>query len=519
MGEGMTRRRFLRDASAGTAILAAPAALGSCGTGRRGPPTTPEGETPEPSELAEWFEVDGATVRRALGELTSRGADAADVYFQHSRSTSILYQDGIVSRATSRIDRGVGLRSVVGERTGYGYTEEILPESMMTAARTAASIASEGTAGTPPQELRLAEGPSFYETEVPWSEVGIDRRLPIVRRAAELARGGDPAVNRVEVRYADKEELILLVDAEGRVTTDRRPMTRLWVTVTAERDGERQTNSANVSARQGVGYYTEERLAMVARQAVERTMILFEARRPPAGEMPVVLVPGPSGILLHEAIGHGMEADFNRKGISIYSDMIGRQVAEPFVTIVDDATLPGERGALNVDDEGLPGERTVLVDHGRLVSYLHDGISSRHYDVTGTGSGRRQSFRYPPVPRMRCTYMENGPHTRDEIIAAVPRGIMAETFTNGQVRIGAGDYTFYIKNGYLIEEGRITAPIRDCNIIGNGPETLRAMSMCGDDSRLDTGGWTCGKAGQSVPVSLGIPTLLISSLTVGGTDA
>jgi TldD protein len=214
-----------------------------------------------------------------------------------------------------------------------------------------------------------------------------------------------------------------------------------------------------------------------------------------------------------------MEADFNRKGTSIYADMLNRQVAEPFVTIVDDGTLPFERGALNVDDEGCEGQRTVLVEDGRLVSYLHDDISARHYNVAATGSGRRQSFRFPPMPRMRCTYMDDGPHSPEEIIASVRRGVMAETFTNGQVRIGAGDYTFYIKNGWLIEDGRATAPIRDCNIIGNGPETLRNMTMVANDSRLDSGGWTCGKDGQGVPVSLGIPTLLISSLTVGGENA
>jgi TldD protein len=293
----------------------------------------------------------------------------------------------------------------------------------------------------------------------------------------------------------------------------------MFVTVTAERDGERQSNRANIAARRGIDFYTEENLRRVAQQAVDRTMILFEARRPPAGEMPVVLASGASGILLHEAIGHGMEADFNRKEISIYAEMLNRQVAEPFVTIVDDGTLESERGALNVDDEGQPAGRTVLVENGRLVSYMHDGISSRHYGVDVTGSGRRQSFRHPPMPRMRCTYMEPGPHTRDEIIENVQRGILAETFTNGQVQIGAGDYTFYIKNGWLIEDGRLTAPIKDVNIIGTGPETLRRISMVADDAELDTGGWTCGKRGQSVPVSLGIPTVLVSELTVGGENA
>jgi TldD protein len=245
-------------------------------------------------------------------------------------------------------------------------------------------------------------------------------------------------------------------------------------------------------------------------------MILFEARRPPAGEMPVVLAAGASAILLHEAIGHGMEADFNRKGTSIYSTMIDKKVAHETVTIVDSALHPHERGALNIDDEGNATEETVLVDGGVMRSYLHDRISAKHYGVESTGSGRRQSFRHVPMPRMRCTYMHSGPHTKEEIIAAVDRGIVAETFTNGQVQIGAGDFTFFVKNGWLIENGRLTTPIKDVNIIGNGPDALRDITMVGDDLEFDTGGWTCGKSGQGVPVSQGMPTALVSKLTVGG---
>ena len=254
----------------------------------------------------------------------------------------------------------------------------------------------------------------------------------------------------------------------------------------------------------------------MVKQAVDRTMIQFDAVRPPAGEMPVILAAGPSGILLHEAIGHGMEADFNRKGRSIYSDMMGKKVAEPFVTVVDQGTLAGNRGALNYDDEGNACGRTVMVENGILRSYLHDTISARQYDVPVTGSGRRQSYKFQPMPRMTCTFMEDGPHTKDEVIAAVDHGIIAETYTNGQVRIGEGDYTFYVKNGWLIEKGKVTAPIRDVNIIGNGPESLRRITMVANDAYMDTGGWTCGKNGQSVPVSLGMPSVLVSKMTVGG---
>jgi TldD protein len=296
-------------------------------------------------------------------------------------------------------------------------------------------------------------------------------------------------------------------------------MTRLSAQVTATRDGESQSGFSNIAAREEFSWYTDKRIDRMVAEAVDRTSILFEAQRAPAGEMPVILVAGASGILLHEAIGHCLEADFNRKGASIYSDMIGKQVAEPFVTIVDQATVPRERGALNYDDEGNECGRTVMVEDGILRSYLHDSISAKHYRVANTGSGRRESYRFAPMPRMTCTFMEDGPHTRDEIIAAVDTGIIAETYTNGQVQIGAGDYTFYVKNGWLVEKGKITAPIKDVNMIGNGPESLRRITMVANDGHLDTGGWTCGKNGQQVPVSQGMPTVLVSIMTVGGKNA
>jgi TldD protein len=329
----------------------------------------------------------------------------------------------------------------------------------------------------------------------------------------------ESSVEKVTVGWGDSDQRILIATSEGHVFADRRPMSRLWCSLAASRNGEVQTGASNVAGRRGIDWYTDERVETMCREAVDRTMILFEARRPPAGELPVVLDAGASGILLHEAVGHGMEADFNRKGTSIYSTMLGKKVAPDTVTIVDSALHPFERGALNIDDEGNATERTVLVENGIMRSYLHDRISAKHYGVKATGSGRRESFRHIPMPRMRCTYMESGPLDRQEIIESVTLGIIAETFTNGQVQIGAGDFTFYIKNGWLIEDGKVTAPIKDCNIIGNGPEALRDISMVANDMRLDTGGWTCGKDGQSVPVSQGMPTVLVNKLTVGGIDA
>jgi TldD protein len=508
------RRTFLGGVAAGGAVLTMPAFLAGCGIQ---PAKTTAAPTP-PNPFLEWFGVDEPTVARVMAELAANGADRADLYFQHQRSNYLGMEDGIVSRAYSEIRQGVGLRVVVGDQTGYAFSEDLTLPSMLAAARTAAAIASAGQV-VPPQAFNPRKTGDLYTTTVPWADVGVEQKLPLLQRVDRKARAADPAVQKVSVYWADVDERVMIATLDGQLVTDHRPMTRMSVQVTAQRDGETQTGFSNIAARQDFTWYTSERLDAMVKEAVDRTLILFDAVRPPAGEMPVVMAAGGAGILLHEAIGHGMEADFNRKGTSIYSDMIGKQVAEPFVTIVDEATIPGERGALNYDDEGNACGRTVLVENGILRSYLHDSISASQYGVPSTGSGRRESYRFAPMPRMTCTFMEAGPHTKDEIIAAVDRGIIAETYTNGQVQIGAGDYTFYVKNGWLVEGGKITAPIRDVNIIGNGPESLKRITMVANDAKLDTGGWTCGKNGQQVPVSQGIPTVLVSSMTVGGENA
>ena len=509
-----TRRLFLGSSAAGSALLTLPTWL-ACAK----PAPVETAAAPLPNDpFLEWFGVDQALIRRVMSELTARGADHADLYFQHSRTSSLTLQDGIVSEARTSIEQGVGLRVVVGDQVGYAYTEELTLDAMLGAAKTAAAIA-QGAAVAPPQQFNLSQPGGFYQLAVPWADVGVTQKLPLLEKTEGLVKAADPAITQVRIYLHDAEERVVVADLTGRIHLDHRPMTRLWVECTAEKDGETQANSANIASRAGFDWYTEDRLKMVAQQAVDRTMVLFDAKRPPAGELPVVLAAGASGILLHEAIGHGMEADFNRKGVSIYAGKIGEQVGPDFCTIIDDGTVAGERGALNVDDEGNATERTVLVEGGKLASYLHDNISAKHYGVAPTGSGRRESFRHPPMPRMRCTSMEDGPHTREEIIASVEHGIIAETFTNGQVQIGAGDYTFYIKNGWLIEGGKVTAPIKDCNIIGNGPESLKNVTMAANDAVLDTGGWTCGKDGQRVPVSQGLPTVLVSKMTVGGESA
>ena len=510
-----TRRQFIGASAAGVCMLSMPRFLAGCG--KTAPVESAVSVTPANPFLA-WFGIDQATIRTVLSELTARGADQAELYFQHSRSSSLTLEDGIVSKASSSIDLGVGLRCVVGDQTGFAFTEDLTLESMLQAARTASSIAQAG-GGPEIESLRFVEHQGMYDLVQPLSEVGVAAKLPLIEKIAAQAQAADPAVEKVRVLWSDYEEHVLVADMSGAMHMDTRPMTRVWCTITARRGEEVQSNSSNLAGRRGFDFYTQEQIDLLVKQAVDRTMILFEARRPPAGEQPVVLAAGASGILLHEAIGHGMEADFNRKGISIFADMVGKKVSSEHVTIVDSGVEPSERGALNVDDEGVKTEYTKLVENGIMKGYLHDGISARHYGVEPTGNGRRESFRFPPVPRMRCTFMENGPHTAEEIISTVKNGIVAETFTNGQVKIGAGDFTFYVKNGWLIEDGKKTAPIKDTNIIGNGPDVLSKITMVADDFRLDTGGWTCGKAGQGVPVSQGLPTTLVSSITVGGEDA
>jgi TldD protein len=343
-----------------------------------------------------------------------------------------------------------------------------------------------------------------------------EQKLPILNALNERTLAADPRVRKARVNFADDVSAVLVADSHGRIVEDVQPMTSCYLSCIAEQDGRREENTYGVAGREDLSFYGPERMDRIVKEAVARTLVLFEAVPAPAGEMPIVLAAGSSGILLHEAIGHGMEADFNRKGISIYSDKIGKPVAKPFVSIVDEGETPKMRGALNVDDEGNVAGRTMLVQDGTLTSYLHDSISAKHYGVKPTGNGRRESYKFAPMPRMRSTYMLPGPHRKDEILASVKKGIYCTNFTNGQVNIGAGDFTFYVKNGYLIEDGKLTKPIKDVNIIGNGPKVLELVDMVSDDLAIDEGGWTCGKDGQGVPVSQGLPTVRVASITVGG---
>jgi len=480
--------------------------------------------SPNPADGLSYFArfgVDERLLREALSCALTRGGDWADLFFEHGVSQSIVLRDGAVNAASSGVSLGVGIRVVSGHQTGYAYSEDLSREAVLSAARSAALIAEGSSAAAPPVGFNATPHSARYAIEREWMSVGVDQKIPLLQRLNREAFEADPRIQKVQVSMSHTDSVVFVVESSGATHFDRQPMTRIGMSVTAvQGEGDqvrRESNSANMAARAGFEFLSDERLAELRKKAVERTLFLFDAEiAPVTGELPVVLGAGAAAILLHEAIGHGMEADFNRKDISIYSERVNQRIAPEGVTIIDDGTRPHDRGAINVDDEGVEGQRTVLVEDGILRSYMHDRISAKHYGVKPTGNGRRESFRHAPVPRMRSTYMTAGEHDPADIIKSVKRGVYAESFTNGQVMIGAGDFTFYIKTGYLIEDGVLTRPIKDTNIIGNGPEILERTDMVGHDFAFDQGGWVCGKDGQSVPVSLGMPTVRVSGITVGG---
>ena len=477
----------------------------------------PLGASSPPSQYLSHFGVDAGLMRRVMATALSRGGDYCDLYFEHKISNYIGVEDKAVNRAYTGVDFGVGIRVLKGDQTGYSFTEEITPQAMEQAAKTAANIA-DAAGGKAPLEYKPRETPRYYPIEVSWETVKADRKVPLLAAINDKVFALDKRVVKCGVHFTDETRYILVARSDGRMVADFQPMTSTYATCVAEQNGRREDAFFGLSGRWGLEFYTPQTLDRLAREAVRRVALMFEAVKPSAGEMEVVLAPGMSGILLHEAIGHGMEADFNRKKISIFSDKIGQPVAEKFVSIADDGTNPNLRGSINVDDEGNDTQRTMLVENGILRSYLHDHISAEFYKVKSTGNGRRESFRFAPMPRMRNTYMLPGPHKREEVIASVKKGLYAEEFTNGQVFIGAGDFTFYVKLGHLIEDGKITRPVKDVNIIGNGPQVLRRITMVADDLRFSDGGGTCGKNGQGMPVQMGLPTVKVSAITVGGVN-
>ena len=463
------------------------------------------------------FEVSTEMLQKVIATAMSKGGDYADLFFEHKTSNNIGLEDGKVNRAYSNVDFGVGIRVLKGDQTGFAYSENITLNDMLNAAKMAANIANsnaEFNVGAVNEKIPA----SYYNITEKWSDISVKDKVPFVQKINDKVFSLDEKVIKVNAFLNDETSYVLFYNSEGRLTYDYRPMV-LFGVVCIMQKGEQIENAYSArSMRTGFEWIDDNLIDELSNEAIARTNILFEATKPRAGEMPVVMGAGGSGILLHEAIGHTFEADFNRKGTSIFSDKMGKKVAESFINIVDDGTLPNDRGAINIDDEGNDAQKTYLVKDGVLNSYIHDRISSKFYNVDPTGNGRRESFRNIPLPRMRSTYMEAGPHSKDDIITNVDYGIYVDNFSNGQVQIGAGDFTFFVKSGYLIEKGKLTQPIKDINIIGNGPQALADISMAASDFKIDKGTWSCGKDGQTVPVSLGLPTVLINKLTVGGTN-
>jgi TldD protein len=461
------------------------------------------------------FEVTPDQLQKVILTCLGKGADYADLFFEHTLSNYTSLQDKKVNSAYSDITFGVGIRVLKGDQTGFAYSENTTLASMLSAAKTAANIA-EGTLSFKSAELNEFEPPSYYKIKTPWEEVQIKEKIPFVTNLNDKIFAGDNRVTKVNVTLQDSTSYILFYNSEGLLTWDYRPISSIYGRCTMEENGKIENASVYQSYRKGFEFLSNEQIDMLASRAVKKTSLLFKAIKPKAGEMEVVMGAGDSGILLHEAMGHSFEADFNRKKTSIFCDKMGQKIAQDFVTIIDDGTMQNDRGALNIDDEGIVGQKTALVDKGTLTSYLHDRISAKFYNVKPTGNGRRQDFRNVPIPRMRSTYMENGPHKKEEIIASVKRGIYVDDFSNGQVNIGPGDFTFFVKSGYIIENGKLTFPIKDINIIGNGPQALADITMVADDLKISDAPNTCGKDGQGVPVTMGVPTVKIKKLTVGG---
>jgi TldD protein len=449
--------------------------------------------------------------------LLGAGVDTADIYLQATRYESWGLEDGIVKEGTHSIDRGAGIRAVSGEKTGFAYSDDIALSALLEAARSARAIARRGDEG----RLPVAEAPgqpALYLPIDPLESIPESEKLELLRRLDTECRALDTRVEQVFVSLSGSHDVVLVMGQDGALQGDVRPLVRLNVSVIVEQNGRREQGSYGGGGRTDYRYFLEAgRSSDFAREAVRQALVNLEAEEAPAGSMMVVLGSGWPGILLHEAIGHGLEGDFNRKGTSAFSGRVGERVASPLCTVVDDGTLPGRRGSLTIDDEGTPTACTTLIENGILKGYMQDRLNARLMGVTPTGNGRRESYQHLPMPRMTNTYMLAGPHDPEEILRSVRKGLYAKNFGGGQVDITSGKFVFSASEAYLIEDGRITRPVKGATLIGNGPDVLTRVSMVGNDLQLDTGVGTCGKDGQSVPVGVGQPTLKVDGLTVGGT--
>lgn len=509
------------------------------------------------------FEVTERQLETLAAEGIAEGGSYCDLFFENTCYNELLLRDGAVSSGGFHIDYGVGIRVLKGDRTGYAYSDSTDAESMSDAAKAAAKIAEASMPGTatfrtgggpkarflvrsdcplprhtssdtPWKDFSTARhgrfatfgstrtnpfilpgNPGFYPFAGDWRSVEASSLVPYLERLESRIMAKDNRIVKIIISLTSQISDILMYNSSGELTYDTRPLGTLAISSVFSQDGRIENSSTSRSFRKGTEMLSEGLLDELADDAVRGIDERFAAKRPRGGQMPVVMGAGASGILLHEAMGHAFEADFNRKGQSIFSEKMGQKICDAGISVIDDGTIAGNRGAVNFDDEGIPGQKTFMVEDGVLTSYLHDRISAARYGVAPTGNGRRESFRYAPMPRMRATYMASGNAGKEDLIASVKKGIYVDQFSNGQVQIGEGDFTFFVKSGFLIENGRLTRPVKDINIIGNGPQALADITGVGNDLKVDDGAWTCGK-GQSCPVSCGIPSVLIKNLTVGG---
>ncbi len=464
------------------------------------------------------FGISEHDLQNYLAEAMSAGGEYADLYFEYIATSNISIDESIVKSAVQGVSLGVGVRVLSGERTGYAYSDDLSPERIRKAARTAALIAR-GPAKIEKTGFEESRKRNLYPVLTAPTETSLNDRVELVKRADRAGRASDPRVFQVQATYVDNLRQVMVATSDGTISFDRQPMTRLSVSVLArENEGVPQRGFAGGGGRVGLEFFVNDKTPEhFAIEAARQAIVQLDAVAAPAGEMTVVLGPGWPGILLHEAVGHGLEADFNRKGVSAFSGRMGQQVASPLCTVVDDGTIQNRRGSLNVDDEGVPTQRNVLIENGILRGYLSDKLSSRLLKSSVTGNGRRESYQHIPMPRMTNTFMLSGESDPADIVKSVSRGLYCSTFGGGQVDITSGNFVFSATEAYLIEDGKLTRPVKGASLIGNGPEALKYVSMVGNDLKLDEGIGICGKEGQSIPVGVGIPTIKIDKMTVGGT--
>ena len=461
--------------------------------------------------------LDADLLATLLGDISGPGVDYADLYFQHSEHESWALENGIVREASYNLEHGVGARVVSGDKTGFAYSDDLSAPSLRDAMGAARAIVRQGADG---KRLRLGASHhgALYQGHNPITQWESARKVSFLQQLDHLARSLDPGVSEVTVSLSAVHDSVLVAASDGTLAADVRPLVRLNISVIASRNGRRERGSAGGGGRRGFDWLAESgRAEEWVRDAVRQALVNLEAIAAPAGSMPVVLGPGWPGVLLHEAVGHGLEGDFNRKGTSMFARRMGEQVASSVCTVVDDGTLPERRGSLNIDDEGTPTSCTTLIENGKLVGYMQDKMNARLMGVTPTGNGRRESYAHLPMPRMTNTYMLPGKHDPEEIIASLDRGIYAVNMGGGSVDITSGRFVFSTSEAYLVEKGKIVAPVKGATLIGSGAEVMQKISMVGNDLALDSGIGVCGKDGQSVPVGVGQPTLRVDALTVGGT--